>query len=102
MGVAVKVILRFCKFPSAFVFTLSISGIQNTQSLLEDGKRTAKSQSPKSKKKPSSADGLLAALNLDPTADNKLKRLHDILKPYLIEGGVDVSYNSMDCHSNSY
>ncbi len=51
--------------------------------------------SPKTKKKPSASDGLLAALNLDSGSDHKLKRLHDILKPYMIEGGVDVSYFSI-------
>lgn len=47
--------------------------------------------SPKLNKKPSPHDGLLDALNLEPSSDHKLKRLHDILKPYMIEGGVDVS-----------
>lgn len=50
-----------------------------------------KPPSPKLRKKPSPADGLLAALNLDPGSDHKLKRLHDILKPYMVEGGADVS-----------
>ena len=54
-----------------------------------------KPPSPKLRKKPSPADGLLAALNLDPGSDHKLKRLHDILKPYMVEGGADVSLLSI-------
>lgn len=61
--------------------------------------------SPKLRKKPSPADGLLAALNLDPGSDHKLKRLHDILKPYMVEGGADVSIRSttyLILHTNHF
>jgi hypothetical protein len=36
-------------------------------------------------------DGLLGSLNLEPSVQTKLKGLQDVLKPYLVEGAVDVS-----------
>lgn len=84
---------RFAPFPKNDQGRIIIPNASRSHSAnnWDESKKTKKLDSPKGKKKPSSADGLLAALDLDPTADTKLKRLHDILKPYLNDGGVDVS-----------